>query len=149
MVRQRVLLCVRAILIGWVTLLAITYVLERPLLSWTAPMLEGSWLDSAHLALDCCALAVSGWVIGHLSRGDWFIALLSFALTLTFWDFTPLLAINVPWLFHSVINVFSDSRYLLGFLTNAAIHALLFGSLFAGGLKSSPVQKPPSIIGDK
>src|SRR6185295_2559024 len=119
MVHHRVLLCVRAIPIGWVTLLVITYLLERPLLFWTVPILEGSWLDTAQLALDCSALAVSGWVIGYLSRDDWFIALLSFALTLTLWDFTPLLAINVPWLLHAVINAFSDSRYLGGFVTNA------------------------------
>ena len=146
MVRQRVLLCARAIPIGWVTLLVITYLVERPLLFWIAPILEGSWLATAQLALDCCALAASGWVIGYLSRDDWFIALLSFALTLTFWDFTPLFAINIPWLLHAVKNVFSDARYLGGFVTTAASHALLFGSLFAGGLKGNPVQTPPSII---
>ena len=148
MVRRRVLLYVQAIPIGWAILLAITYLLERPLLLWAAPILEGKWLDTVQLTLDCCALAASGWLIGHISRDEWFIALLSFALTLTFWDFTPLLAINVPWLLHSVINVFSDSRYLSGFLTTAAIHALLFGSLFAGGLKGSPTRTPPSILDD-
>jgi hypothetical protein len=148
MVRQRVWLCVRAIPIGWVTLLVITYLLERPLLLWAAPILGGSWFATAQLALDCCALAVSGWVTSYLSRDGWFIAVLSFALTLTLWDFTPLLAINVPWLLHAVINVFSDSRYLGGFVTTATSHALLFGSLFAGAVKSRPVQTPPSIIGD-
>jgi hypothetical protein len=145
--RQRVWICARAIAVGWVVLVAITYLIERPLLRWTGPMLEGSWLPTAELALDCCAFAATGWVIGRFSRDAVLIALLAFAATLAWRDFTPLLPVNVPWLVRSAVNAFSDSRYFAGFVTTAATHAILFGSLFAGGLLTRRAQKPPSIVG--
>ncbi len=146
MTRRRVLIGVRAILIGWAALLLITYLIEQPLLLWTAPLLEGSWLPTAQLALDCCAFAATGWTIGRFSRADAVMALLVFAATLTWRDFTPLLPVNVPWLVRSVINTISDSRYFAGFVTTAAMHAILFGSLFAGGLLNRRAPTPPSIV---
>jgi hypothetical protein len=144
--RRRVWIWVRAIAIGWATLLLITYLIERPLLRWTEPILEGSWLPTAELALDCCAFAATGWVIGRLSQADAVMVLLVFAATLTWRDFTPLLPVNVPWLVRSVANTFSDSRYFAGFVTTTATHAILFGSLFAGGLLNRRAQTPPSIV---
>ena len=147
MTRRRVWICVRAIAIGWAALLLITYLIERPLLRWTEPMLQGGWIPTAELALDCCAFAATGWVIGYFSRDAVPIALLAFAATLAWRDFTPLLPVNVPWLVRSVLNTFADSRYFAGFITTAATHVILFGSLFTGGLLTRRAQSPPSIVG--
>jgi hypothetical protein len=144
--RRRVWICARAIAAGWAALVVIAYLIERPLLRWTAPMLEGSWVPTAELALDCCAFAATGWVIGYFSRDDSVIALLAFAVTLTWRDFTPLLPVNVPWLLRSVVNTFTDSRYFAGFVSTAATHAILFGSLFAGGLLTRRAQRSPSVV---
>jgi len=88
MMRQWLLLAVRAVLIGWVTLLLIAYLAEHPLLVLTAPILGVRWLATAGLALDCSAMATAGWVVGRLNRTRPILAVLIFAATLTFWDFS-------------------------------------------------------------
>src|SRR5258707_4821479 len=98
MMRQRLFLAVRSVLIGWTTLLLIAFLLEHPLLVWTASILGVKWLATAGLALDCIALAATGWVVGRLNRASPILGVLVFAATLTFRDFAPVLAINIPWL---------------------------------------------------
>jgi hypothetical protein len=145
--RDRLLISLRSILLGWGTLLVIAFLLERPLLIWTAPVLGVRWYATAGLALDCAALATTGWVVGRLNLGRPVLAVLVFAATLTFRDLTPALAINIPWLLHLVTNALNDRRYLSPLVDTAATQALLFGCLVAGGLLSRPAQtKPPSII---
>ena len=146
MMRQRLFVVLRAVPIGWGTLLLLAYLLEHPVLRWVTPILGVQWLATAGLALDCMALAATGWVLGRLNRPDSLLGVLSFAATLTFWDFTPVVAVNIPWLLHLAANALRDSVYLSSLLTTAASHALLFGSLIAGGLLSRPPSKPVSIM---
>ena len=144
--RQRLFVVVRAVLTGWGTLLLLAYLLEHLVLVWTAPIVGVKWLATAGLALDCMDLAATGWVVGRLNRPDSLLGVLSFAATLTLWDFTPVVAVNVPWLLRLTANTLRDSVYLSSLLTTAASQALLFGSLIAGGLLSRPPSKPVSIM---
>jgi hypothetical protein len=146
--RKLLLIALRSVLIGWPTLLLISFLLKHPLLVWASPMLGVRWLATAGLALDCTALAATGWVVGRLNRADPILGVLVFAATLSFWDFTPLLAINVPWLLRLAADTVRDSGYLSSLLTTAASQAFLFGSLLAGGLLSRPPTKPVSIVAD-
>ena len=68
--RHRLLIAARSLLLGWVALFAITYLVERPLLSWSAPLLGASWLPTAQLALACAGLAATGWIVGQGNRFD-------------------------------------------------------------------------------
>jgi hypothetical protein len=136
----------RSILFGWAALLAIAYVVERPLLHWTAPLLGASWIATAHLAFDCATLAAAGWVTGRLNRPYPIPSVLLFGVTLSFWDFDGLLALNVPWLVRLVRNSFQDSRYFDSLAASAETHALLFGCLVAGSVLSRPREKLVSIV---
>ncbi len=146
MMRRRLVVVLRSVLTGWGTLLLLAYLLEHPVLVWSVPIVGVKWLATAGLALDCMALAATGWVVGRLNRPDSLLGVLAFAATLTFWDFTPVVAINIPWLLRLAANAFRDSVYLSSLLTTAASQALLFGSLLAGGLLSRPPSKPVSIM---
>jgi hypothetical protein len=145
MARRRLFLALRAILAGWITLVVIAYVLERPLLRWTEPLLGGEWFATARLMLDCSVLAATGWVVGYWSRPKPLFAVLVFAATLTLHDFNPLLPINVPWLFHLAVDTLSDDRYLDSLVTTTAGQALLFGCLIAGAMLARPRTKPLSV----
>jgi len=134
--RHRILISARAILLGWVSLFALTYLVERPLLAWTAPILGASWLPTAQLALACAGLAVTGWIVGRGNRFD----VLIFAAMLAAWNFGLAPAINVPWLVRLAIDSFGNSRYLESLITAVATHALLFGSLITGARLSRPAQ---------
>lgn len=146
--RRRLLVALRSVLIGWAILLFIAFVLKHPLLAWIAPILGAKWLATAGLALDCLALAAAGWVVGRLNRTSPIFGVLIFAATLTFWDFTPVLAINIPWLLRLAADALRDSGYLSSLVSTLATQALLFGSLLAGGLLSRPPEKPVSIAAD-
>jgi len=148
MIRGRLLIALRSIVIGWTTLLLIAFLLKQPLLFWTAPILGVKWVATAGLALDCTALAATGWVVGRLNRASPILGVLVFAATLTFRDFTHVLAINIPWLLRLAADALRDSGYLSSLITTAVSHALLFGSLLAGGLLSRPPAKPVSIMAD-
>ena len=136
----------RSILFGWATLLAIAFLVERPLLIWTAPLLGATWFPTARLVLDCGVLTATGWVVGRLNRSRPMFAVLVFAATLTFWDFSLVVPINVPWLFQLTADAFGDPLYLESLATTAATHVFLFGSLIAGGLLSRPRRAPVSIV---
>jgi len=61
------------------------------------------------------------------------LCVLAFAATLTFRDFGPELAINVPWLIRLAADSIGDSAYLNSLEATATAHIFLFGSLIAGG----------------
>jgi hypothetical protein len=148
MMRRQLLIALRSVLIGWATLLFSAFLLERPLLAWTAPILGVKWLATAGLALDCATLAATGWITGRLNRPSPIFGVLVFAATLTFLDFTPVLAINIPWLLHLLADALRDGRYLSSLGSAVATQVLLFGSLLAGGLLSRPPEKPVSIVAE-
>jgi hypothetical protein len=147
--RQRLLVLLRSIPIGWATLLLIVFLLERPLLIGTAPLIGGMWIATARLGLDCAVLAATGWVVGRVSRPIPMPGVLAFAATLTLGDFSSTVGINIPWLLRLAIHTVSgESGYLDALVSTAMSQALLFGSLLAGGLLSRPSIKPVSIIAD-
>ena len=77
------------------------------------------------------------------------LGVLVFAATLTVWDLSPIIAINVPWLLRLAIHALSgDSAYLSSLVSTSTSHALLFGCLLAGGMLSRPSSKPVSIVAD-
>ena len=119
---------VRSTIVGWVALLAVIFLIERPLLRWTAPILGASWLPTVQLILECLGLTAVGWLIGRWGKPG----VLIFAATVALLDFTHILAIDVPWLFHLLVDCFQNSRYLESFFTSLATHVFLFGSLFVG-----------------
>jgi hypothetical protein len=145
--RHRLLITARSILLGWATLFAVTYLVQRPLIVWTAPLLGAPWIPTAQLALECVALAATGWVMGHWNQLDAIRAVLVFAAMLAVWDFGLVPALNIPWLFRLIANSFGESRYLESLVTSVVTHALLFGSLFVGARLSRPPQAPVSLAG--
>jgi hypothetical protein len=145
--RHRLLTAARSTLLGWATLLAVTYLVERPLIVWTAPLLGASWLPTAQLALECVALAVTGWMIGRWNGSDTVPVVLVFAAMIAAWNFGLVPAINIPWLFRLMVDSFGDARYLESLVTAAVTQALLFGSLFVGARLSRPAQAPVSLAG--
>src|SRR5277367_4574580 len=116
----------------------------RPILNATAPLFGPSWFPTARVALECTALAATGWVTGRASRSNFDV--LVFAATLVFWDFGQVLSVDIPWLLRLTINTFRDSRYLDSLTTVAATQAFLFGSLIAGGMLSRGSHRAPVSI---
>jgi hypothetical protein len=144
--RHRLLIAARSILLGWATLAAATYLVERPLLRWTAPLLGAPWVPTVQLALECAALATTGWMIGRWNRLDGARAVVVFAAMLAVWNFGLVPSMNVPWLLRLIADSFGDARYLESLGTAAATHALLFGSLFVGARLSRPARAPVSLL---
>jgi hypothetical protein len=142
MPRRRLFPALRAILAGWIAMLVIAYVVERPLLHWAAPLLGVEWFATIRLMLDCSALAATGWVVGYWSRPKPLPTVLAFAATLTLRDFNPLLPLDVPWLLHLAVDTLRDVRYLDSLMTTAAGQALLFGCLIAGAMLARPRTRP-------
>jgi hypothetical protein len=145
--RQRLATIARAVLLGWVTLLVVTYVVKRPLLTLLAHVVESSWFPTIRLGLECSALAFTGWVVGRVSRAMRLIAIVTFALTLVPWDFGQTLEIQVPWLLQLAADSFRDRHYWSSLIDTSVIQVFLFGSLFCGARLSrrAPVI-PPSIL---
>jgi|HubBroStandDraft_1064217.scaffolds.fasta_scaffold185164_2 hypothetical protein len=143
---HRLWILARSILLGWASLFAVTYLIERPLLYWTAPLLGGSWFPTAQLAFECVALAAIGWMIGRWNRSDTVPVVLVFAAMLAVWNFGLVPAINIPWLFRLMVDSFGSARYLESLVTAAVTHAFLFGSLFVGAWLSRPRQTTPVSI---
>ena len=146
---RRPLLLARSILVGWAALLIGVYLLERPLLGWTARALGSHWFPTVHISLDCLTLAAAGWVIGRFHRDSPILGALAFAATLSLWDQEALLALNVPWLLQLGADALRDSLYLSSFAATVMQHVLLFGSLLAGAFLSRPARPPASIFGEK
>jgi hypothetical protein len=136
----------RSIALGWAALLAIAYLVERPLLYWAAPLFGPMWMATVHLGFDCATLAAAGWVAGRSNRAHAIPSALLFAATLCCWDFGATLALNVPWLVRLLWNTVHDSRYFDSLATGVETHVILFGCLIAGAMLSRPRAKPISIV---
>ena len=149
MTRQRLLIALRSIPIGWVSLGLMVFLLEHPLLHFAGPFIGAQWIATATLGLDCAVMAATGWVVGRLARPCSMLGALVFAATLTVWDMSFMVGINVPWLLRLVVHALSgDSSYLSSFVSTAASQVLLFGCLLGGGMLSRAPVKPVSIRGD-
>jgi hypothetical protein len=140
-----VLVWARSVVLGWVTLLGLAYLVERPLLHLIFPLLGATWSATAHLTADCLTLAASGWIAGRFNQANAILSAGLFAVTLCFWDFGGVLTLNVPWLLLLIENSFHDSRFLDSLATSAETHALLFGCLIVGAALSRPREKAVSI----
>jgi len=138
---------VRSIAAGWATLIALTYLAERPLLRLTAPLVGPHWLATASLTLDCLKLAATGWAIGRLHRPAPLTGVLAFAANLALFNLDPWLPLDLQQLIRLAMDAVHDTRYWGPLATMAAQHALLFGSLLAGGLLSRGPQTPLSLFG--
>jgi hypothetical protein len=147
MARRLVFIAARSILTGWAMIFALTYVIEQPLLVWTARLIGGNWLATAKVSLDCLALAATGWVIGRLHRRAPLLGALAFALALLLYNFDPLLDVSLPWLIRLAAGALRDSQYVAPFATTACEHLLLFASLFVGAQLSRPAPAPLSLVG--
>jgi len=145
MLRRPVFIVLGSVLTGWAVLFALSYVVERPILIWTAPLIGARWIATAKLSLDGFVLAGTGWVIGRLHRPAPLLGALAFAVTLGFHNFDPLLDLDVRWLIRLAGHVYQPG-YLSPFLTAAVRHLLLFGSLLIGTLLSRPSPVPLSIF---
>jgi hypothetical protein len=132
---HRVLTATRGVLVGWAALLLLTYLVEQPLLGWTAPLFGVVWIATARLSLHCLVMAGTGWLVGRANRTHAVADVLVFAATLCPWG---LLLINVPWLVRLTWDALRDTSYLDAWFTTAASHVFLFGSLIAGGMLSRP-----------
>lgn len=124
----------RAIVLGWLTLLVLAYLVELLLLR-SAAILGPAWFPTARVLLDCGVLVAAGWVAGRTGPT---LAVVLFAAMLTPRDFDPLLPLNVPWLLRLILDSLHDSRYLESVVTTAFGQALLFGCLFAGARLARP-----------
>jgi hypothetical protein len=143
------LIVARSILVGWAALLALTYIVERPLILWTAPLVGDHWVATAKLSLDCLTLAATGWLAGRLSRPAPLFAAFAFAATLALRaNLDPWFGINFPLLIQLAGGALRDSRYLNPLATLAAQHLFLFGSLMVGAWLSRPSPNPLSLFGD-
>lgn len=144
--RHRLFIALRAIPIGWATLALFVFFVERPLRQWTAPVIDVQWIATVRLGLDCVMLVATGWVVGRLSRPGSMLGVLVFAATLTVWDLSFLVSINVPWLLRLAAHVLGgDGSYLSSLVSSAASQGLLFASLMGGGLLGRPPAVPVSI----
>jgi hypothetical protein len=142
------LIALRSIPIGWVSLGVIVYLLEHPLLRWIGPVVGAPWIATATLGLDCASLAATGWVVGRLARPSPMLGVLVFAATLTAWDMSFLVGINVPWLLRLAVHALSgESSYVSSLVSTGASQILLFGCLLGGGMLSRRAEKPVSIAG--
>ena len=136
----------RAILAGWATLLGMAFLIERPVLDWTAPLFGAVWIATVALAFDCVALFAAGWVAGRCNRPRAIRTGLLFAATLCCWAFTGMLALNFPGLIGLLWNSFHDSGYLDALLMSGETHVFLFGCLMGGAALGREKEKPVSIV---
>lgn len=125
--RHKLLISARSMLYGWAALIAITYLIERPLLRFGALILGLTWTPTVQLAVACAGLVLIGWIVGHGNRWD----VLLFAGILAIWNF-GLVPIDLPWLFRLLVNLFGNTRYLESFVTSLVTYVFLLGSLFVG-----------------
>jgi hypothetical protein len=143
---RRLRMAARLLLVGWAILIPTAYLLERLSLLFAAHHLGPSWFPTVRLAVDCLALAITGWVIGRLDRSTPVFGAILFAATLTLIDTNPLLTVNVPWLVGLSLDALRDPVYLDSWAATAVQHIFLFGSLFAGALLSRPMRAPVSLF---
>ena len=147
--RRRLLIAIQSILVGWAVLFALGYIVERPLLIWTAHLVGAQWVATAKLSLDCLTLATTGWVVGRCARSAPLFGVLAFAATLGFCSFDPLLDTNLSWLIRLGWGALRDTRYLSLLAAPAVSYLFLFGSLFGGALLSRPLKAPFSLFDER
>ena len=140
-------MALRALAVGWAVLMALTYLVERPLFLLTAPLVGAHWVATASLALSCLKLAATGWVIGRLHRKTALPGVLIFAASLSLFSFEVWLPLDVPGLIRLAMDALHDARYGWPLATMASQHVLLCGSVIAGGLLSRPREAPLSLFG--
>jgi len=148
--RHRLAIAAASILVGWAALWALTYLIERPLLIWTAPVVGSHWIATVKLALDCLILAAVGWATGRLDRASPLPGVLLFAATLAFWPFSqlsPPIDLSVTPLIQLAAAGVHDARHLSLLATATVPYFFQFGSLIAGALLSRPAPVPFSLFG--
>lgn len=134
-----------AALAGWAVLVFTELVLLFGVMRVFAWVMGPDLLASLKVVLDMGALAVCGWVTGRVGTPRVWSAAGLAAAGLAVYDFTPYLPLNVPWVLRLAKNAVGDSRYLSSLPAALIIHALTFGSLFAGAQLSRP-PKPPTVL---
>jgi hypothetical protein len=134
------------VLAGWAVLLPLAYVVERPLILWTAPLLGAHWVATAKVSLACLILVATGWTVGRTHRAAPLPGVFAFAVTLAFCNCDPSSVVDIPTLARLAAGALHDTGYLSPLATTAAQHILLFGSLIAGGLLSRPPRPPLSLF---
>jgi hypothetical protein len=147
--RHRLLISARSLLLGWATLFVLTSLAERPLLAWTTPLLDASWLATVQLAVECVVLAATGWIVGRWNQYGPIPVVIAFAAMLAVRDFGLVPAINIRWLVQLAVDSAGNARYLESLVTAAATQALLFASLITGARLSRPRQAAPMSIIDE
>ena len=147
MVRRRLWIVARSVAAGWAILIALTYLVERPILLLTAPLLGARWVATASLSFDCLKLAATGWAIGRLNRAAPLPGVLAFAATLCLFNLDRWLPLDVPWLIRLTVDAVHDARYRTSLATMATQHFLLFASLIVGGLLARRPRTPLSLFG--
>lgn len=127
---------------GWGVLAAVEIVLLFGVLRLLAIAIGPELLPSLKVVLDMGALAACGWTAGRIGRPHTMAAAGVTAAGLMFFDLSPLVPLNVPWLLRLTSNAVSDSRYVSSLLITLTMHALLFGSLWVGAHLSRARETP-------
>jgi hypothetical protein len=134
-----------AAIAGWAVLVITEMVLLFGAIRVFALVMGPDLLPSFKVVLDMGALAACGWVAGRVGRPRvWATALLA-ATGLAVYDFTPYLPLDFPWVLRLAQNALGDSRYVPSLFSTLTIHALMFGSLFAGAQLSRPRRAPMNL----
>ena len=131
-----------AALAGWAVLVITELVLLFGAIRVLALVMGPDLLPSLKVVLDMGALAVCGWIAGRVGTPRVLSAAGFAAAGLAVYDFTPYLPLNVPWVLRLAGNALGDSRFLSSLSATLIIHALMFGSLFAGAQLSRPRKRP-------
>jgi len=131
-----------AALAGWAVLAITELVLLFGAMRVFARLMGPDLLPSFKVVLDMGALAICGWVAGRVGTPRVFSAAGLAAAGLAVYDFTPYLPLNVPWVLRLAKDALDDSRYLSSLSAAFIIHALMFGSLFAGAQLTRPRKRP-------
>jgi hypothetical protein len=131
-----------AALVGWAALVITKLVLLFGAMRVFAWVMGPDLLPSLKVVLDMVALAVCGWFTGRVGTPRILSAAGFAAAGLAAYDFTPYLPLNVPWVLRLAKDALGDSRYLSSLSAALIIHALMFGSLFAGAQLSRPPRLP-------
>jgi hypothetical protein len=138
-----------AALAGWTALVASEAILLFGVLRLFAVVMGPELLPSLKVVFDMAALAACGWIAGRVGRPRVVAAAAFTAFGLAVFDLSPYVPLNVPWLLRVTRNAFGESRYVSSLLAALTMHALVFGSLFAGARLSRPREVPLALRFDR
>ena len=127
-----------AALAGWAVLVVAELLLLFGAVRLFAMLMGPDLLPSLKVVLDMGALAACGWIAGRVGRPRVMAAAALTATGLAVFDVTPYLPLNVSWVLRLTGNAVRESRYVPSLLATLTVHALMFGSLFAGAHLSRP-----------